>query len=263
MILKQIAKLVDEKFLNSSICNFRNILKTTSPFFAGNQKLGFNAFHINFLPKDNDFASLCQKYGTDKGSLQATSKKHRLNRQLHNYSDFYDFLFAGQRERIQSVFECGIGTNKVGAPSSMGELGIPGASLFVWRDYFPNAQILGADIDSDCIFQDERIVTHQVDQTNLESISKMWSDFGVDSIDLIIDDGLHTFEGGITLFEGSIDKLKQDGFYIIEDVRFIDIQEFKNYFESSPYQTFFVHLVRKGISLGDNSLIVIRKNLLD
>ena len=262
MKIKQIAKLIDNGFLNSSICNFRNVLKTCSLFFSRSGNVDSSAFHINFVRRDNEFASLCQKYGTDKGSLVDGSKNHVLKRQLHNYSDFYDFLFSAQRKMMQSVFECGIGTNKSGAPSSMGELGIPGASLFVWRDYFPNAQIFGADIDSDCIFQDKRISTRQVDQLNADSINKMWKDFNIESVDLIIDDGLHTFEGGKILFENSIDKLKDGGFYIIEDVLISEVQKFRKFLDSSPYNAHFVHLIRKGVALGDNSLIVIRKESL-
>ena len=43
-------------------------------------------------------------------------------------------------------------------------MGKPGASLRVWRDYFPNAIIYGADIDKDILFAEERIKTFYIDQ---------------------------------------------------------------------------------------------------
>ncbi len=46
-----------------------------------------------------------------------------------------------------------------------------GASLRMWRDYFPNAQIVGADIDPKYMFADERISKVVVDQLKPESIN--------------------------------------------------------------------------------------------
>jgi hypothetical protein len=41
--------------------------------------------------------------------------------------------------------------------------GKPGASLYVWRDFFPNAYIFGADIDKEVLFNDKRITTGYID----------------------------------------------------------------------------------------------------
>jgi len=57
------------------------------------------------------------------------------------------------------VFELGLGTNNIGAPSSMGAGGCSGASLRGWREYFPNAHIFGAESDRDILFDEERIWT--------------------------------------------------------------------------------------------------------
>ena len=55
--------------------------------------------------------------------------------------------------------------------SSMGVNGQPGASLRMWKDYFPNASIFGCDIDRDVLFSEERIKTFHCDQTSAKSIS--------------------------------------------------------------------------------------------
>ena len=41
---------------------------------------------------------------------------------------------------------------------------------------------------------------------------------------------MHTFEGGATLFENSIDRLSASGVYVIEDVRPKDLAAFTDYF---------------------------------
>ena len=53
--------------------------------------------------------------------------------------------------------------------------GKPGASLKVWKDYFVNAQIFGADIDRNILFKEDRIETYHVNQLDQESIIKMWN----------------------------------------------------------------------------------------
>lgn len=259
VITKKIIQRLDVRFLDSRLTDWRTLRSTTRRFLNRDTNIHSNSFHINYISKERELARLCHKFGTDKGEAAQTFGEHTLKRTVHNYSEFYDFLFSNCRQTIGRVFECGIGTNNEFLASSMGKRGVPGASLRVWREYFPNAQIVGADIDENCIFEEPRISTYQVDQTNPESIKNMWADIGGGAFDLIIDDGLHTFVGGKVLFENSIACLAENGHYIIEDVNPWDIREFEKYFHNSPHLVYFVHLLRKGNSLGDNSLIVIQK----
>ena len=82
----------------------------------------------------------------------------------------------------------------------MGINGKPGASLRVWREYFKNAQIFGADIDKEILFKENRIETYYVDQLNRDSIKNMWKEINKNNFDLIIDDGLHNYDAGKNLF---------------------------------------------------------------
>ena len=102
-------------------------------------------------------------FGSDKGAP------------FHNYTVVYDRLFAPFRDKILTIFELGLGTSKVGAPSSMGPHGKPGASLRGWRTYFPYAQIFGADIDADILFEEDRIRTFWVDQRDREAVRALWN----------------------------------------------------------------------------------------
>jgi hypothetical protein len=141
----------------------------------------------------------------------------------------------------------------------MGAGGKPGASLRVWRDYFPNATIYGADIDRDILFQDERIRTFYVDQLDPAAIRAMWEQVGVGDFDFMIDDGLHTFEAGRCLFEHSVAQLAADGIYVIEDVLPADLVRYKDLFRDQPYAVDYVTLFRPAVELIDNCMVVVRK----
>jgi hypothetical protein len=209
--------------------------------------------------KYNEIASLCDKYGSDKGSNQFNS--HHYKWSAHTYCDFYSRTYSHCRNSVYKVFECGIGTNSPEMVSSMGVYGKPGASLRMWRDYFPNATIYGADIDKQILFDEERIKTFYIDQLNKLTIDTFWENVGEDNFDLMIDDGLHTYEAGINLFINSIEHLSSAGIYIIEDVLKKDLIRYKKFFNNYNYMVDFITMFRQGVGLGDNSLIVIRKNL--
>ena len=116
--------------------------------------------------------SLCDRHGSDKGGVAGWENPYRWR--THTYTDVFSLLFEPAREQFSLVFECGIGSNNLDVPSNMGSRGVPGASLRVWRDFFPNAQIVGADVDQRILFQEERILTYKVDQTDAKSVKDMW-----------------------------------------------------------------------------------------
>jgi len=123
--------------------NWINIFKR---FFRKLDAIVFSGFFERSNQKNttNPISLLCDKYGSDKGSI--LEKGHPYGWPLHTYSDYYHLLFSSRRQHIKRVFKCGLGTNNPNLLSSMGSLGKPGASLRVWRDYFPNAIIYGANI---------------------------------------------------------------------------------------------------------------------
>lgn len=176
----------------------------------------------------------------------------------HNYADFYEFLFMARRNSVRTVVECGIGTNNTDVASNMTSTGKPGASLRAWRDYFPHANIIGLDIDSRILFSEDRIQTFQVDQTDSEGVRRFWESSGISDVDIIIDDGLHTFEAGVSFFESSIERLHRAGIFIIEDVVPDALELFTAYFHRRPETVHYLQLFRKGAPIGDNTLIVIQ-----
>jgi hypothetical protein len=218
-----------------------------------------NKISIVYKKNSDLLAGLFERHGSDKGYIQLNNLPYPWI--PHNYSDFYSRLFGYRRESITKVFECGIGTNDISFPSNMTSNGKPGASLRAWRDYFPNAFVYGADIDRNVLFEEERIKTFYVDQLNPQSIESCWDEVGENEFDVILDDGLHTFEAGVTLFVNSIERLSATGTYIIEDVSLPDLLRYEAYFQNTTYKVEYVSLNDRNRSqLGDNSLVVIEKH---
>lgn len=218
---------------------------------------------VNFSPREPTLLdALCQLHGSDKGGGRL-SQTNPYPWPPHSYTDFLSLLFEPFRHQVDLVFECGLGTNDVNIPSNMGSTGVPGASLRVWRDFFPNAEIIGADIDEKALFNEDRISTFAVDQTDKKSVHNMWDNVGRTGFQLMIDDGLHTFEAGSNLFLASIDHLALGGTYIIEDVKHDDMLQYMDFFAGRDFQVHFVSLRRPPLKdaatpIGDNQLVVIR-----
>lgn len=130
------------------------------------------------------------------------------------YTKFYDLLFNHRRNTVKSVLEIGVGhadcmTHVPGY--------ITGASLHMWEEYFPNAQIYGMDNRRDALINTERIHTQcgsQRSTADLQAV-KIWAG---DNFDLILDDGDHGPDSQMKALAGLNKYLSPTGIYIIEDV---------------------------------------------
>lgn len=231
----------------------------SAPRFLGKilADCNFSTFSVHHPPRTfSSFAMLCDRYGSDKGTRFAGP--HPYGHPPHSYADFYSSLFDHCRLSMRKVFECGLGTNNPAIPSNMSATGRPGASLRAWRDYFPHAAIYGADIDKEILFTEDRIKTFHVDQTCPESIAALWRTPELNEFDVIIDDGLHTFEAGITFFEHSHRRLRPGGIYVIEDVTLPTLQQLSEYFMKTAWHASAVTFSAKQAGGPDSSLFVVR-----
>jgi len=128
---------------------------------------------------------LAKKYGTDKSSL------------FHAYTESYERWFGPIRFDVQAVLELGVAG---------------GASLRMWRDFFPCAHVQGLDNDPAFMFSEERITTVLGDQMEADDAD------GFAPMDIIIDDGGHQMGQQRTSFWLYFPKLKPGGLYVIEDL---------------------------------------------
>lgn len=154
--------------------------------------------------KTLSLTELMNTYGSDKGIV-------------HGYTDIYEDILAKKRQKIELVLEIGIGTNDPMLPSSMGKFGKPGASLRAWRDYLPNAQIIGLDIDKNILFSEKSITTNYVDQLSPKSFNSV-KKIILKPINLVIVDGLHTPRADFNSLVELLPLMSSDGDFFIEDV---------------------------------------------
>ena len=166
--------------------------------------------HVKLAPSKDEsdksrLGELFRSYGSDKSTK---NDLHLL---------YGPLLEIFKKENEVKVLEIGLGTNNVGIPSNMGAMGKPGASLFAFSSYLgTRGKIFGADVDAKVLFEAEMIQTFYVDQLDIDSLIKL----GTKSkeFDLIIDDGLHTFEANINTFLTLLPRLSKNGIIVIEDI---------------------------------------------
>jgi len=163
------------------------------------------------------------------------------------------------------IFELGLGTNSPSIASSMRGNGQPGASLRAWRELFPHAFVYGADIDRDILFEEDRIKTFYCDQLDNSTIRDLWAQSELrDDFDIIIDDGLHTFEANVSFLEASIEHLRPGGFFVIEDILRDALERWRErvetvYSKLFPNHEFVLLELPNSANSCDNNLLVIKR----
>lgn len=111
----------------------------------------------------------------------------------------------------------------VGVDSQVLEIGIySGGSLEMWRHYFgPAAHVIGVDIEEACRAYEEPGISIAIgDQED----RNFWASFRkrFPRIDVLIDDGGHTYEQQRVTLEEMLPHLQPGGVYICEDVHGTD-----------------------------------------
>ena len=146
---------------------------------------------------DTPLCKIAQKYHTDKC-------------RFHNFTPYYHKLLADKP--VKRVLEIGLGWAGLmhnDYPS--------GGSLFMWRDFFPQAEIFGLDIRPDALVNQDRIKSFLCDQSNEDSLRNIVKKIG-GNFDLIVDDGSHVPAHQVLTANVFYPLLAPGGLYFIEDV---------------------------------------------
>lgn len=167
---------------------------------------------------------LALKYGADKWGK-------------HHYTPVYYDLFKDKREKVKKVVEIGTGE---------------GASMKMWRDFFPKAKIYGADIDIKRVPEIySRMSLVSCDQTKESDLKNLLKETGK-NINLFVDDGSHKPEDQVFTCNKLMPLLKKGVIYVIEDVADPSI--------TKQLDAWDWELVRVGKRYDDQLIIVRHKN---
>lgn len=212
-----------------------------------------------FLTEKTELCEIMSKHGSDK-----SERPIHGNLPGHNYTKFYHRIFNEIKNNQLKFFELGMGTNNPNIESNMTTDGLPGASLYGWSEFFKHSEIFGADIDTDILFNTNKIKTFFCDQTNPQMIKQLWEQKQLDfEFDIIVEDGLHEFKANKVFLENSIHKLKEGGYFIIEDVSIDEIYNWCEYFDEfeKKFKNFEIKFIKLFCdhNLYDNNLILVKK----
>jgi len=119
-----------------------------------------------------------------------------------SYFEVYDEIFERYRGREITFVEIGI---------------LDGGSLFMWRDFFgPQARIIGVDLNPDAKkWEAEGFEIYIGSQSD----PSFWSSFfeQVGPVDILLDDGGHTFVQQIVTVELALEHIVSGGLLVVED----------------------------------------------
>jgi O-methyltransferase len=185
---------------------------------------------VYFIKNTTELCLLAHKYYVDKCPFYN-----------HTYTPKYHNLLNSLRESTKTVLEIGIGNIPL-MQIYTGEKYKPGGSLRMWRDYFINAHIYGCDILENVLFNEERITTILLDQSNEASLNNLKNKLG--NMDIIIDDGSHIESHMFLTFKILWDIVNPGGVYIIEDINKNSLKLFAKLSENN--------IIYEGIDICDN-----------
>jgi hypothetical protein len=140
--------------------------------------------------------ALAMLHGTDKWGL-------------HWYARHYQHHFSPLRRKRFNLLEIGVGGHH--APDR------GGASLRMWKSFFPRAHIYAIDIFDKSALQEPRITIFQGSQDDPDFLRRIAREIG--TIDVIVDDGSHVNQHVMTAFETLFPLLADGGIYALEDLQ--------------------------------------------
>ncbi|WP_281927494.1 class I SAM-dependent methyltransferase [Roseibium album] len=138
----------------------------------------------------------------DTSSYESYLKSPYRSIKHSTYFDSYDHFLGQYRDKEITFVEIGI---------------LGGGSLFMWRDFFgPKARIIGVDLNPNAKkWEDDGFEIFIGNQSD----ANFWNEFKakVGNIDVVLDDGGHTYEQQIITLECLLDSINDGGLILIED----------------------------------------------
>ena len=170
-------------------------------------------------------------YFDEASDLDVIGIKHHTDKcsMIHNYLGKYEFFLQCFRNQPIRLLELGI---------------FQGASLRMWQEYFPHAEIFGVDIREGCSqYEDERIHIIQTDLSNVDAVIRL-KDIRPQ---IIIDDASHIVSHQLLALFTLFDVLPSGGVYILEDLETsLNPEQFEDAYRDCPLDAYEVcsHIAR-------------------
>jgi len=146
--------------------------------------------------KAMSLTELADHFGTDKTGL-------------HFYTPHYERHLGHLRKERFTLLEIGIG--------GYVRDGKGGASLRMWKYFFPNALVVGLDIEDKSFVRAPRIDTYQGSQDDAALLHRIVEEKG--PVKIVVDDGSHRPEHIRETFKVLFPLLENGGIYAIEDTQ--------------------------------------------
>jgi hypothetical protein len=146
-------------------------------------------------------------FGSNLDALATINEVDKIT--SHKYTQHYAKYLGRYRAKPVRLLEIGIGGYDNPTEG--------GASLRMWRSYFPKGRIYGIDIHDKSVLDERRIKTFRGSQADTEFLCAVVEATG--GIDVVIDDGSHRCDHIITTFEFLFPRMNERGIYAIEDVQ--------------------------------------------
>lgn len=133
--------------------------------------------------------------------LVRLGREHGTDKVGHRYLERYASHLGALRGEQFSLLEIGV---------------YKGASLRMFRDFFPRAQVVGLDIKPVEMADEPRITIHQGSQADVALLRRIDEQEG--PFQVVIDDGSHVMAHLRTTFATMFPLLADGGWYIVEDL---------------------------------------------
>lgn len=148
---------------------------------------------------------------TSRPSLTDLAVKHKTDKwsSRHRYTGHYQHHLEYLRDEHFTLLEIGIG--------GYSREGKGGQSLRMWKDFFPNARIIGLDIEDKSFVREDRIETYVGSQDDPAVLRRIVDD--APDIRVVVDDGSHVNEHILATFDVLFPMLPSGGHYMIEDTQ--------------------------------------------
>ncbi len=162
-----------------------------------------------YMPKKISLDELGIKYNTDKASLYT---RNNVTLKGHDYLKYYELFLKELKKETFTMVELGCFT---------------GASLKMWKEYYPKAQIVGVDLNPNLKRLEEERIHFLCSNAVASDLPAKLKEFK--NIKCIIDDCSHAWGDQRRSFEMLFPILNGGGYYIIEDLECGAMGAYPNY----------------------------------